>query len=450
MADEKDQVSEAEVLPESGSVSSDSAVMPRDPAYVRTPWAARIVFIVIFAVCVFGAIALQRSRSEEINKNPLYIDNMFMPQAKYAKPLSLGYNHLMADFLYLRGIQAFGAQFRVASEKSTSTVAFFDTLTELDPYFQSAYEFGSLVLSQGGNDKGAIQLNAKGHYKQPEKYRLAYLNTYAANWNLDNPQYAKVWLQKALAAEDCPNWLERWEPWLDTKTGRYDIAVEGRIRNYLNTYDDPSREAEVYITRQNLKRTVNSWNLSILHDAVKQYHADTGKYPKTFKEMFDSGDYLKNYRGADYYRLMNALNNLPDEQFNKDAMALKIQAFAVLDNLSGVPVSPFDDPIEGKRDYYVIRRDLPEQYLGQALEEELYVQRLEEMKPVISSQLKAIREKLLGPYYKKNNLYPPSLEAAKEDLDRPFSWDIKMDAVGNPWDYDPNTGQVHSRTFPEM
>jgi hypothetical protein len=447
MAEEKDQVSEAT---EPSKSDSDSAVLYHGPAYASAPWAARIVFSVIFAVCVFGAISLQRNRSDEINKNPLYIDDMFMPQAKYAKPLSLGYNHLMADFLYLRGIQAFGAQFKIASNSSTSTIAFFDTLTELDPYFQSAYKFGSMVLSQGDNHEAAIRLNAKGHYAQPEDYYLAYLNTYVANWNLDNPGYAKVWLRKSLAADNAPQWLERWEPWLDTKTGRYDIAVEGRIRNYLNTYDDPSREAEVYITLENMKRTINEWNISILHDAVRAYHEDKGEYPGNFEELLSGGDYLENYRGCDYRRLMYAFGQLPEGDYDKDAKALEIQAFAVLD-LSGVPTSPYDDLTTPQaEDYYVIRQDVPQQYFDQAVNQNVYVKRLDDLESAVESQLKGLRARRLPSYFKEHGRYPESLEALTDAQKSSSTLGPSVDAAGNPWNYNAETGDVHSTSFPDL
>ncbi|MFW5870439.1 MAG: hypothetical protein ACOCVL_02115 [Candidatus Sumerlaeota bacterium] len=420
--------------------------------YPRGSWPARIFFIALLLVFVGTAVYFQRDRSRYIDQNPIYVDDMFMPQAKYAKVLAFGFDHLMADLLYLRGIQAFGARFKIAEEQYGSTYQFFHTITELDPYFMEAYEFGSMVMNEGNNYEAGIRLNAKGFYKQPDKYRLAYLNTYAANWQLDNPDYAKVWLQKALSAEDSPDWLERWGPWLDTKMGRYDIGIEGRIRNYLDTYDNENRSLETQISLDNLQRTTHEWNLAIIKEEMKRYLEEHKELPESLQAMADQEGYFDSYRACHYPTLRFNLMSLEQFGVDKEKKALEIFEKSVGD-LSGVPVSPYDDPATPQvEDYYVIRRDIPEEYYDQALENDALVMALQKgMREATERELYRMRIMGIKPFYEENERFPDSIEELLEFMGNPNAGTaLQGDPMGNPWDYDPETGTVRSTTFPNL
>ena len=423
----------------------------QEPPSARSKGFVRgLLFLALLGVSAFGAFGLQHQRLKQIQMNPPYIDDMFLPQKEYAKTLAFGYDMFMADFLFVRSIQAFGAQYNVAEKQYDSVIHYFDTITELDPLFTEAYEFGSLVMTEGNHPQAALNLNRKGWAKDRSKYRLAFLNAYTAVYEMDDLQRGPYWVNKALTSPDAPDWLERWPVDLFQKMGRYKLALESRIRDYLGSLTDSSRKIERMIALTHVKEIANDWNLAILNDAVANFMKDNdGRVPVDLGEVERAG-YLNNYRACQYSQAMFIL----DEENNQILFNLKEKRgvenlFDLTDfvlekvapTLSGIPFSPHQT--DEQPDYYYLRKDLEPDNYAKALEGKVMVLGYQDGMMAAAGALNFVRGHVEA-FFNREARYPDTLEEAfPQGL---TAWDPKA----RTWNYDPKTGEVKSPTYPEL
>jgi hypothetical protein len=429
--------------------------------------ALRVIgFTLLFVVALSGTALLQSARLKEVQLNPPYIDDMFLPRKEYIKTLAFGYDMFAADFLYIRAIQAFGANSKVAQQHPDGVFNFFDTITELDPHFIEAYEFGSLVLGDGGYPEAGIRLNSKGWNRNRDRYRMPFLNAYAANWTMQRPELAKVWVKKALTAPDVPDWLERWVGYLDRESGRFEAAFEPRLRDYLATLDDTALLHEREISGRHLRIVTHEWNLRTLNQALLKYmqdHSPEGAgdtqpfeksaYPGSLQDMVDAG-YLNDYRGSDFPTVTAILEHgIAEQMLAQIRQKQKGARFVDLiepvlslcvKELSGIPDSPYKTAKED--DFYFLRADLtPKDYID-AIGGDVAVWSKHDAKEYMTSSgsplmwVRAVVKK----FHEDNGRFPDPLEEASPD------GIVGLDPVTGTWDYDPTTGEVKSPTYPDL
>ena len=85
--------------------------------------------------------------------------------------------------------------------------------TSLDPYFNIAYRFGSIFLSEpypggGGRPDLAIALLRKGIGVQPTKWQYYHDIAFVYYWQVRDMEAAADWFRRAASQPDAPNWLE--------------------------------------------------------------------------------------------------------------------------------------------------------------------------------------------------------------------------------------------------
>jgi len=415
-----------------------SATKPRSGAVVRV-----LLFAVLLAGFLSGAMLLQHARLKGIESSRPYIDTLFLPRAEYAKLLAFGYDLFMADFLYVRSIQAFGGQWNKAVKNYEPVCNFFGVITELDPHFIEAYEFGSLVIGEEGrNPRGAMELNAKGWLKNPGKYRPSYLNAYIAGWTLENPILAKVWVYRALKAKDHPEWLRRWINYFDLQSGRYEAALENWIREFLGAV--ANRENHLIVIAVNQIRDVgNKWNSTTLHNGLKSYRSEhDGQVPATLEELAAAG-YLKDYRTCLVLPLIAMLEAIAASPAPPAPGVEERLMKACIREISGAPPSPFGPAEEGH--HYFIRKDIKPENYDAAVEKRYFIITAFEAREYTSGLLQGLRARI-DRFREEENRCPASLDEMFPEEGWPY-----VDAeTGKPFDYNPETGAVHSPSYPDL
>ena len=403
-------------------------------------------FLVILAAFAYGAVGLQSARLRQIQSYRPYVDRLILPRTEYAKTLAFGYNMFMADFLYLRSIQAFGGQWRTGMTGIKSIFHYFYTITELDPKFTEAYEFGSLVIGDEAKEpKMAIELNKKGWLANPSTYKLAYLNGYSAFYSLHDIPLAKLWIHLASMAKDCPDFVHRFEYFFDKESGDYQAALERWIWEYLNAIDT-REETMLGIAGNQIQMVTNDWNIQTINKAMEAYKKDhPTENPKNLDDLV-SGGYFKSFTSCDYFPMMNFIDTLSNQVSPAKATSRLDQICKTyIHQESGVlPTAPFG--ATPGDDFYFIRRDArPDDFKTSST-----------MKNVIFTKKMArefLRERSL-PYARgmiknfknKYNKFPNPLDEAFKQVGG-----IKVfDPLTGTWDYDPKTGIIKSPSFPDL
>jgi tetratricopeptide (TPR) repeat protein len=178
----------------------------------RRPW-----ILVAAAVAALGAaIALQvvrdarYPRAEGEERAILYVRS-----GTALRRIALAFDALAADVYWIRAIQHYGGD-RLAKDrqrKYTQLYPLLDITTTLDPYFNIAYRFGAIFLSEAypggpGRPDQAIALLRKGIGVQPTKWHYYHDVGFVYYWQLRDMEAAARWFRLAAAQPGAPNWLE--------------------------------------------------------------------------------------------------------------------------------------------------------------------------------------------------------------------------------------------------
>jgi hypothetical protein len=163
-----------------------------------------------------GAIALQivkdnlYSRDEQQRRSVLYVRS-----GPALRRMALEYDALAADVYWIRAIQHYGGDRLAGTGKRKYELLYplLDIATSLDPYFNIAYRFGAIFLSEGypggpGRPDQAIALLRKGIGAQPTKWQYYHDIAFVHYWQLRDMEGAARWFRLAASQPGAPNWLE--------------------------------------------------------------------------------------------------------------------------------------------------------------------------------------------------------------------------------------------------
>lgn len=247
--------------------------------------------LLAFALLFAGAMRLQHDIIERKAAEPeRYRDLLYLPSSRSVQLAATGYDHFLADFFFLRVIQAFGASYAADIDLSRLW-SFFDTMTDLDPHFLSAYTFGNLVLGeeQGDQEKGLAILE-KGIRNNPDRYRLAFEAAFFSLWTLQDLEGARKFIQAAERAPDAPEFVSRWEGFIDEQMGRYQAAYINFLTQFVRALN-ANDETLITINENRLKSSVDEWYKAVLLEKARAFFDKNGYYPLVV-ELEEEGAFL--------------------------------------------------------------------------------------------------------------------------------------------------------------
>lgn len=169
------------------------------------------------AVAALGvAVAMQvmrdRTYSAEAARTERYL---YVQSPATVGRLALAFDALAADAYWIRAIQHYGGD--RLSESGTERkyellYPLLDITTSLDPYFNIAYRFGAIFLSEpypggAGRPDLAIALLRKAVAARPTKWEYYHDIAFIHYWSLGDYQSAAEWFTRGAAQPNAPEWL---------------------------------------------------------------------------------------------------------------------------------------------------------------------------------------------------------------------------------------------------
>lgn len=165
-------------------------------------------------------------------------ERLYLPDAKYSKPLLLGYHGAAADLLWIRIVQYVGSHFE--TDKRYSQLArTLDLATSLDPHFIEPYRFGGLFLLMLAREpEAAVSLLEKGAAANLDRWELPHdLGRY---YFLEAHDDAKTlwWWERAAKLPGRPEYLPRFVARLHARIGRTETALTLWLELYRVAQND--------------------------------------------------------------------------------------------------------------------------------------------------------------------------------------------------------------------
>ena len=198
------------------------------------------LFIMVFILSL-GCFFIQKQvdlKAPKIRQESL----LYLPSGRHLKPLTLGYNHLIADFFWIQAVGYFGQHY-LTDQNYPWLYHILDIITTLDPLFQYAYEFGGLLLSIGeGNYHQSNILLKKGIHYFPEYWRLYFYIGFNHFFYLNDPSTAAPYIQKAAMLPGHPPYLPNLAASLYVASHKPELGIEFLLQIYQATGDEMLRE----------------------------------------------------------------------------------------------------------------------------------------------------------------------------------------------------------------
>ncbi|MBN2134222.1 MAG: hypothetical protein JW737_00675, partial [Acidobacteria bacterium] len=171
-----------------------------------------IIIILLLITVVF----LQRNLDYKAEARRGFGKNIiYLPNAEYAKYLTVGYDNILADYLYLWSIQFFYE--KTDKERFSIIENVFNIITHLDPDYIEAYRIGAIMMIKDvyklhGDPEGlkmAFRLLNKGITNNPESWALPFEAATAAHFDLKDKKLANKYYQMAIESPTIPDKTRR-------------------------------------------------------------------------------------------------------------------------------------------------------------------------------------------------------------------------------------------------
>ncbi len=217
-----------------------------------------------------------RSPREAIVRELLYF-----PSGRFLTAVTVGYNNLAADLVWLRAIQYYG-EHRQTDLKFEYLGHIFEILTTLDPRFVGAYTFGSLLLTDDAKEpERALELLDKGIRNNPDEWRIPFTKGFIYYVFLREYYKAGSYFKLSSRMEDAPDMTKRFASFSFQRGGDRVTA----INLWTELYDRSRNEVE----RLTALRYAKGLLSEILDEKVLEFRDRFERYPVRLEELVEAG-----------------------------------------------------------------------------------------------------------------------------------------------------------------
>ncbi len=210
---------------------------------------------------------------------------MYFPSGHILSTASLGYDAVIADFLWLRGIQYYG-EHRRGDQEYHLAQHIFSTITDLDPLFVGAYRFGAFVLAQdAGRPAAGTELLRKGMRSNPYSWQLPFDLAFLYFVELEDHAKAAHFFKFASRFEDSPEIARRFSAFAYRKAGKTGIAKE--------LWTEIHRSSSNAVMKDNAEYALKNIRLEEVADTltamVRRLELTSGLVPKNLGDLKRAG-----------------------------------------------------------------------------------------------------------------------------------------------------------------
>ena len=271
------------------------------------------VVLWVFILLLMSMVYFTDSHLMELYKyrDKFVQDAKYIPKAMTNPEWTCDFDMPYADFAWFESLQYYGD--RLAKKASLKyLVNIFNSITNLDPYFEQAYTFGAtLVGTDGHNWAGCERLLKKGMINMPNDWRMPFfLGFFNYIW-YKNYDVAAQWFKIAEKKPGCPDNVSHFVAFMHYRMGDYYTGMLMWIEIYNNARNLREKSGAL----KNIKIYAERY----LTKAIRKYVKDKGGVPENLYTLVREG-YVK------------GIPNLPDSSrfyFNrvKDSVLVYKQEF---------------------------------------------------------------------------------------------------------------------------
>src|SRR2546421_9167342 len=232
-------------------------------------------------ILIMGLHFLQVRLDEERTTITKFQRFMYLPQGEHLKIAVMGYQHVVADLLWIQVIQAMGER-QVTEEAGHWIYRALDVITTLDPKFVRVYEAGGIalvtlvVLAEESN-----RILEKGIQYNSDVWTLPYLLGFNYYFELHDDAKAADYIARASRLQGAPEYLAPLAARLYASAREPQVAIEFLARMYEQTSDENVK----LIMERRLKEVVVERDLQLLEEAISRYRKLHKRAPERLEDL---------------------------------------------------------------------------------------------------------------------------------------------------------------------
>jgi hypothetical protein len=229
---------------------------------------------------VAGGTLDAAARSIEARDEPVYL-----PQAEYLRPMSLGWQNVLADVLWFRTISYFGKHYR--SDRTYPWLAqMCDLVTDLDPRADHVYRFAGVILPwEAGQADAGIRLLEKGLRQFPDSWTLHYHLGFHYYFFKNDNERALYHLRTAMGLPDAHPAIAR----LVAVLAAHQYGPETTMAFLSELQHDVDSPDMRSVVAEHLREAELAAALQRVDGAAAQYRERTGRAPDGVEALVGAG-----------------------------------------------------------------------------------------------------------------------------------------------------------------
>jgi len=208
-----------------------------------------------------------------------------IPDARYLKPVLIGYDAVAADVLWLRAVQVLG-QKEVSDKDFEWLYHSLDIITTLDPRYTYAYRVGGVILTELAHRPDlSNRLLEKGCAQTPTAWWLPFNLAYNHFFYLNDHERGAEYMAKAARLPGSPPYLPRLAARMYAEAGTPQIGISF-LEAMIGQVGEPHVKEAL---QQRLTDLVIERDIKVLEDAVMTYRDRARRSPKDFEDLIAAG-----------------------------------------------------------------------------------------------------------------------------------------------------------------
>lgn len=251
----------------------------------RLLWLALVVLLV-------SATSLQVALEGKLQRPASVSGVQWIQSPSLMRRLALGFNAIWADVYWIRAVQYYGGTSLSpdANKNYDQLYPLLDITTSLDPQFNIAYRFGSILLSESyprgpGQSEEAIALLKKGMRESPDKWQYYHDAGFVEYWWRRDAKSAAEWFLKAAKLPEAPNWLEPLAASVLAERGERNASRAMWMQLRQTAEHQWIRDAAV----RGLLQLDAEEQIEILESINNKFYDANGRFPASWQELVQQG-----------------------------------------------------------------------------------------------------------------------------------------------------------------
>lgn len=246
----------------------------------------RLLGLLLLGVLVVGLLALATYADDQLAEAETVAvtaeqEPVYLPDIRFLRLASLGYQNTLADVLWFRTINYFGKHFR-GDRLYPWLARMCEIVTDLDPHAEHVYRFAGFILPWEAQlpDEG-IRLMEKGVEQFPDSWQLNYHLGFAKFYFNDDVAGALPHIRRAAGLPGAHPYVTRFAAMLYSQEYGSHTA-----REFLEELRDSGTAGGMEgVIDERLKDVAHTEHLAMLNNAVNEYRNRSGREPESLDAL---------------------------------------------------------------------------------------------------------------------------------------------------------------------